>query len=111
MHSWNYSLGKEATLRLPVLTSGIAFIEVTQQIVAEMSILCCHHSDLAGTGFSRPVYTVQVSHQLFDLFFNSPDGYRAAYFGLLERGWSEILSSCEQQQPRCRRANCPRIPA
>jgi hypothetical protein len=77
---WNYSLSREAARRLPGLTAGTTFTEVTRQIVGEMSILCCHYSEVAGTGFSRPVYTVQVSPDLFDLFFNSADGYRAAYF-------------------------------
>ncbi|MCY1416045.1 hypothetical protein D9M71_315460 [compost metagenome] len=78
--SWNYSLAVEAETRLPVLTAGITFAEITQRIVSEMSVLCCHYCEVEGTDFSRPVYTVHVGKELFDLFFNSPDGYRAAYF-------------------------------
>lgn len=78
--SWNYSLAVEADTRLPVLTAGTTFAQITQRIVSEMSVLCCHYSEIEGTGFSRPVYMVQVGQELFDLFFNSPDGYRAAYF-------------------------------
>lgn len=78
--SWHYSLAVGADTRLPVLTAGTTFAEITQRIVSEMSVLCCHYSEIEGTKFSRPVYTVQVGQELFDLFFNSPDGYRAAYF-------------------------------
>ncbi|NNB41716.1 hypothetical protein [Pseudomonas chlororaphis] len=78
--SWVYSLREEASTRLPVLTAGTTFAEITQRIISEMSVLCCHYSEIVGTGFSRPVYTVQIGKELFDLFFNSPDGYRAAYF-------------------------------
>jgi hypothetical protein len=80
IRSWSYSLAVDAAARLPVLTGGTTFAEITQRIVSEMSVLCCHYSEIGGMGFSRPVYTVQVGRELFDLFFNSPDGYRAAYF-------------------------------
>lgn len=79
VHPWSYSLIQDASVRLPGLTAGNTFGEITRRIVSEMSILCCHRSEIAGTGFSRPVYTVQVTNDLFDLFFNSADGYRAAY--------------------------------
>lgn len=78
--AWSYDLGEDAALRLPVLAGGVSFSEITARIVAEMSVLCCHSSAIGGTGFKRPVFTVFVGPTLFDLFFNSVLGYRAAYF-------------------------------
>jgi hypothetical protein len=78
--SWTYSLFEEARARLPVLQAGASFAEITQRIVKRMTVLCCHRSAIIGTGFVRPVYTVSVDRETFDLFFNSPNGYRAAYF-------------------------------
>lgn len=78
--SWTYSLSIDASTRLPILLSGTTFAEITQRIVDQMDVLCCHRSEVDGTGFSRPVYTISIGRELFDLFFNSSGGYRAAYF-------------------------------
>src|SRR6185436_17119448 len=64
--------------RLPILHAGTTFDDITQRIVDGMTVLCCHKSKI--TDFARPVYTVAVDRANFDLFFNSPNGYRAAYF-------------------------------
>jgi hypothetical protein len=37
-------------------------------------------SQVRGTEFKRPVYTVQISEAFFDQFFNASCGYRAAYY-------------------------------
>ena len=80
MSEWDYSTAvpreRASTLLAPSTIGTIA-----NRIAAEMEIACCHfqtcddHSD-----FGRVVYCVRVSEDLFDLFFNSPHGYRGAYF-------------------------------
>lgn len=77
---WKYFLSADASTRLPVLLGGTTFAQITHRIVEGLTVLCCHRSEVIGTGFMRPVYTIEVDRELFDLFFNSPDGYRAAYF-------------------------------
>lgn len=78
--SWSFNLSVQSAIRLPVLNTRTTFERISKQIAADMKVLCCHPSEMDGTGFKRPVYTVFVGHPLFDLFFNSPAGYRAAYF-------------------------------
>lgn len=78
--SWTYSLSVEARERLPVLQAGTSFGDIAQRIVEGMAVQCCHKSEISGTGFARPVYTIVIDRATFDLFFNSPNGYRAAYF-------------------------------
>jgi hypothetical protein len=80
MIEWDYSTAfpreRAATLLAPSSVGVIA-----NRVAAEMDIACCHfqicdeHSD-----FGRVAYCVRVSEDLFDLFFNSPHGYRGAYF-------------------------------
>ena len=46
-----------------------------------MEVLCCHRQECDDdTQFSRVVFCVRVSPSQFDLFFNSPNGYRGAYY-------------------------------
>ena len=49
-----------------------------------MHVLCCHPdlcSAIRGPSvFERIIYCVKIERPLFDLFFNSFSGYRAAYF-------------------------------
>jgi hypothetical protein len=78
--SWSYSLALEENKRLPVLLEPHTFVEITHRVVSEMRVLCCHRSEKKATEFFRPVYTVELDCTLFDLFFNSSNGYRAAYF-------------------------------
>jgi hypothetical protein len=78
--SWTYDLAVEAGPRMPGLVSRIGFSEITERIVTDMTVQCCHRSEIRGTDFVRPVYTVLVGSDLFDLFFNSMNSYRAAYF-------------------------------
>jgi hypothetical protein len=71
---------EQEAVRLPALLQPHTFRQITELIQSEMRVLCCHRSEIAGTQFRRPVYIVEVDRPLFDLFFNSPSGYRAAYF-------------------------------
>jgi len=46
-----------------------------------MEVLCCHLEQCDNkSDFSRVVWCVRVGEPLFDLFFNSPNGYRGAYY-------------------------------
>ncbi len=57
------------------------FEEIINFIKNEMEILCCHDQECTEhKSFSRVVYCIQVSKPLFDLFFNSKNGYRAWYY-------------------------------
>lgn len=77
---WSYALSAEEAVRLPALSAGLPFAEITSKIVDGLQVLCCHRDKIAGTDFRRPIYTLYVGRTLFDLFFNSSSGYRAAYF-------------------------------
>lgn len=77
---WSYALSVEEAVRVPALSADLTFEELTSKIVNELDVLCCHRSELASSGFRRPVYTLDIGRPLFDLFFNSSSGYRAAYF-------------------------------
>jgi hypothetical protein len=78
--AWSYELSRDCYFRLPALLKPNSFEQIAASITATMHVLCCHRSAIKGTELRRPIYTVQVERHLFDLFFNSPAGYRAAYF-------------------------------
>jgi len=66
----------EAGLRNPP-----SFAHITRSIKEEMEVLCAHEQACdVFNGFSRIVYCIKVPQRLFDLFFNSRNSYRAAYF-------------------------------
>lgn len=77
---WKLELEAEAARRLPNLERSVSFEQIAIDISAGMIVLCCHRSSIKGTAYSRVAYCVQVEKDLFDLFFNSANGYRAAYF-------------------------------
>jgi hypothetical protein len=77
---WSYVLSVEKAVRVPALSTDLTFEELTSKIVNGLRVLCSHRSELAGSGFWRPVYTLNIGRSLFDLFFNSSCGYRGAYF-------------------------------
>lgn len=77
---WTLDLQVDAQSRLAKLNLQLPFDEVASNIAANLKILCCHKSEIAGTDFRRPVYSVYIGNDLFDQFFNSATGYRAQYF-------------------------------
>lgn len=85
---WEFHLSVDEAQRLPFLIAGMKFSSIAKQIRDGMSILCAHcneKGELACTkndksAFRRPIYTVAIDPHLFDVFFNSSLGYRAAYF-------------------------------
>lgn len=80
MNSWGFaaSLGRE---RLEVLEATPSFVEIARSIATTMRIQCTHVNlcDEAD-GFKRFVGCVVIDWPLFDLFFNSCNGYRGSYF-------------------------------
>jgi hypothetical protein len=80
--SWKLELLLDESTRLPKLLQPVPFEQVAEDVAAGMTVLCCHRScsSIKGTSFSRVAYCVQIERDLFDLFFNSESGYRAAYF-------------------------------
>lgn len=77
---WEFNLPNEEQ-RLENLNIPPSFEDIVNLIKGKMKILCCH-PDPCGDheGFERVVYCIQVPKDLFDLFFNSRNGYRAHYY-------------------------------
>src|SRR5688572_238206 len=82
VEKWEFSHTlPNAVERLSYLTTPPSFERIVDLIANEMKMLCCHPEPCKGqAGFDRPVYCIQVSEKLFDLFFNSVSGYRGSYF-------------------------------
>lgn len=87
---WKFELQSDQASRLSNLEKPVQFPDIVQQIAGTMTALCCHldHSWAAENAATRVVYCIQVKKELFDLFFNSSSGYRAAYFRSPEDGIS-----------------------
>ena len=80
MIEWDYSANLPRD-RVSALLAPSTIGTIANRIVAEMQIACCHFQSCDDhANFGRVAYCVQVSEDLFDLFFNSPHGYRGAYF-------------------------------
>ena len=80
IEQWDYadSLNGE---RVEKLKAAPSFEEITAEIKKEMEILCYHPDPCQDDNqYDRPVYSIYVGKKLFDWFFNSEKGYRAAYF-------------------------------
>ncbi|HEU5406618.1 MAG TPA: hypothetical protein VFU48_02555 [Nitrospira sp.] len=77
---WKFSSLIE-TKRQERLISVDSFLSIVDLIEHDMSVLC-HHLQRCDddSDYARPVFCVQVSEDLFDVFFNSPVGYRGSYF-------------------------------
>lgn len=83
---WEY-IGASDPERLAVLLRLLPFPEVVNRLKQEMTIVCFHRERrTADTSYSRAVFCAIAGPSLFDLFFNSPTGYRGAYFVAPEAG-------------------------
>jgi hypothetical protein len=107
---WDFKIDPErraGLLRAPSYDSLVA------QIVREMTPLC-YHRDICkdNNKFSRAIYCIKVNQNLFDLFFNSRNGYRAAYYEspfrgneanlqLLERVAQALIGWAATRDPLC----------
>jgi hypothetical protein len=88
---WDFRFLKGEEDRRANLERDCSFEEIVREITTTMTVLCCHNAkcndgphgpaDVKNVPvFHRPVYCVSVQRPLFDRFFNSRHGYRAAYF-------------------------------
>lgn len=84
---WSYSEAlcdsrREALERAP------SFEDITECVVQAMRVQCRHVDPGNETppGYERIVYCVRIERPLFDLFFNSKNGYRAWYFRSPDEG-------------------------
>lgn len=98
--TWSYALSLKAEARVPALTSGVPFAHIGSRVAKELNVLCCHASRVLGTEFARPVFTIGVGNELFDLFFNSQNGYRGSYFRSPGAGMDVNLSFMRAIAPR-----------
>lgn len=63
------------------LKAAPSFYEITAQIKKEIKVLCFHPDPCQDDKqFERFVYSIFVGKKLFDWFYNSVNGYRAAYY-------------------------------
>lgn len=77
---WNYWLSQNHD-RVENLQAAPSFPKITEEIKREMKVLCFHSEECSDDNtFQRAVYCIQVDEKLFNWFFNSENGYRAAYF-------------------------------
>ncbi len=80
MPRWEYSDTVTADRQRALLRSP-SFQEISSLIADTMRVLCRHTDPCdEANGYERVVYCITVDKQLFDLFFNSLNGYRAWYF-------------------------------
>lgn len=80
MDSWTFiqSLGRD---RLDALEDPPPFEEIARSIDTVMRAQCSHVDPCdEASGFQRLVVCVMIDQALFDLFFNSYNGYRGSYF-------------------------------
>ena len=83
---WSYSHAV-CLPRRQALMSPPSFEEIAESIKRTMRVQCSHLDPCADkAGYQRTVYCVVVEKPLFDLFFNSKNGYRAWYFRSCEEG-------------------------
>jgi len=77
---WDYALPGDDN-RVKNLQAAPPFKEIAAEIKKKM-VIKCFHSDKCGDDktFKRAVYCIHVGEKLFDWFFNSVNGYRAAYY-------------------------------
>ena len=97
--TWRFatSLGS----RVLALEGGTSFEALIAGILREMQILCvhCQYCDKARD-VARAIYCVEVGAPLFDLFFNSATGYRAAYFRSPYEGLQNNAAFIDALAPR-----------
>jgi hypothetical protein len=75
--NWTFELETEETARLPKLQHPEPFEQIAENISKGMSVLCCHvdPNKQDDPAFCQVAYCVQIEKDLFDLFFNSVNGY------------------------------------
>ncbi|MEW6120486.1 MAG: hypothetical protein AB1593_10405 [Pseudomonadota bacterium] len=80
MTEWCYSAAFSPE-RVSALLAPATMGTIAERVAEAMEIVCCHYQVCDDhRDFGRVVYCLRISEDLFDLFFNSPHGYRGAYF-------------------------------
>jgi len=80
MTEWRFG-SSVAKARASALLAPTTIGSIANGIASEMEVVCCHFQTCDDhTDFGRVVYCLRVPEDLFDRFFNSPHGYRGAYF-------------------------------
>jgi len=80
LRRWNYS-GNATPERLAALMTGLLLPELVSRLKNEGNIACFHPEPRHGDrSYSRAVFCIVVTSELFDLVFNAQTGYRGAYF-------------------------------
>jgi hypothetical protein len=101
LQNWNFSASVPQERR-KVLSNPPSFEAIADAIQREMKILCGHRQACDDQeGFCRFVYCVKVSRSLFDLFFNSHQGYRSQYFRSTATGCEKNRFLVELLSPIC----------
>lgn len=86
---WEFSEALISKERRDYLYAEIAFAQVVEAIWDEMAITnfhVCRADNLHLKGCKRPVFRFEVKPRTFDLFYNSPWGYRGQYCLSVENG-------------------------
>jgi hypothetical protein len=80
MSVWRFA-GEIGEERIGALSVAPTFDVIVSGIEREMTVLCYHPQQCCDNrDFSRVIYCIRVPGTLFDLFFNSENGYRGSYF-------------------------------
>jgi len=112
MSTWAYAETVTAE-RIATLLGAPSFSVISDQIASEMKVACCHQQPCDDNRqFSRVVFCVQISPSLFDLFFNSPNGYRGMYYQSPYRGLeanAAVIRGLARRLLGWAASNCPDI--
>ncbi len=113
-HLWRFS-DTFCEARRAALSSVGRFCEVIDLIagsIESIQVEVCPGRSEGLEAYVQPVFTLSVSPEAFDTFFNSPAGYRACYLhdphlGLAPtlRSSNHLLSSYTQRQCKSRSRN------
>jgi len=99
--SMMWELSQSLGSRLAPLCNPPTWEHITQSIASSMDLLCKHEEQCRrDEKFFRAVYCFKVGAPLFDLFFNSVEGYRAAYYRSPYEGLEANSAFIEVVQPR-----------
>ena len=86
--AWSYT-ARVCPERQMALFAAPDFDSIATHIVEEMRIISfdvCRGNRGEVRGCKRPEFSLQVSNDTFDMFFNGPRGYRAQYHNGIENG-------------------------
>lgn len=112
MQTWTFDPSLDEKRREALLNPP-TFDSLVKQIKEEMKILCGHPQICDDNkGFSRVVYCICIPAPLFDLFFNSENGYRGAYYRSPYQGLESnavFIQSIEARLIACSEPNCAKL--